>query len=167
MILVRKSLNSPPGYKGSHCERADLLHTQLDFGFSSQEYPSWGGAPIFYNGKYQLFASYMVNQCGIKSYGTNSAVLKAVSDLPQGPYTFVETVLPPFHHGPAVAVGKDGKLLVFADGKDMPKETIHDCTKVPDKDKLPKKNGAKEKVGVYVCVVRLWWLYKLVLSFVW
>ena len=64
---------------------------------------SWGGLPLKGpNGKYHLFASQFVNNCTLAGWNPGSQVVRAVSDLPEGPYVYAETVFPTFHHNPTV-----------------------------------------------------------------
>ena len=37
-----------------------------------------------------MFASRMVRGCGLDNWATNSEVIRAVADKPEGPYTFTE-----------------------------------------------------------------------------
>jgi hypothetical protein len=42
---------------------------------------SWGGIPTYVDGKWHLFVSQMVNNCSLDYYGTNSEIIRAVSDI--------------------------------------------------------------------------------------
>ncbi|ASZ15000.1 hypothetical protein CK934_18090 [Chitinophaga sp. MD30] len=46
------------------------------------------------DGRYHMFASRWSKEVGFGNWVTNSEIVRAVSDTPVGPYTFVETVLP-------------------------------------------------------------------------
>ncbi|KAH9260556.1 hypothetical protein BASA81_001023 [Batrachochytrium salamandrivorans] len=128
-----------PGFTGSRCHELDLLPSSVNFGFNNVNFPSWGGVVVrshLNNTKYEMFASYLVNKCDLFSYGTNSAVLRATANKPEGPYTYQEQVLGPFHHG-TVVTEDEHHVFLFADGnRDLPLQYVHDCTKQRESKKM-------------------------------
>lgn len=85
---------------------------------------SWGGGVVHdpSTGKWNMFVSEFANQCGLGSWGTNSAIVRAVSDSPAGPYQRVQVLLPPFAHNPSVARDPtDGTYVVWHIGCGRPK----------------------------------------------
>lgn len=121
------------------------MSTDPSWGFSDDSLPSWGGLPVKIDEEYHLFGSYVAKKCDIRSYGTNSAVFRAVSRAPQGPYVFQQQLLRPFHHG-AHALRRNGRVYVFADGKDVEDEVVHDCTGKGDVVGMPSKNRNNPKI---------------------
>ena len=148
---INQACKCNPGFKGSRCHELDLLPTDIDWGFRDSSRPSWGGMVIYRDGQYHLFASYIMNECDLISYGTNSAILRATSEVPQGPYKYEETVLPPFHHGVAVVEDPHGQIFLWTDGKNTPTKTVHNCISNPDVIGLPHHHvvSASVKHGLY------------------
>ena len=64
-------------------------------GFRMDNYWVWDGSVIQGNdGRYHMFASrWSKDVCFYPNFVTNSEVVRAVSDTPEGPYHFVETVI--------------------------------------------------------------------------
>lgn len=107
-----------PGWKGEACGVADLLPLNDTAGYVNASAASWGGRPIFSNGKWHLFVTEIARACPLILFMNNSAVVRAEADAPQGPFVRREVVLPPFHHNPQV-VGPtpDGFFLLFSIGR--------------------------------------------------
>lgn len=128
------------GFKGKHCHELDLLPTQEDWGYLDPVRPSWGGTVVRHDGKYILYASYMVNRCDIVSYGINSAILRAEAAKPYGPYRFRTTLLKPFHHGAVAIPGKKGSIYIYHDGAaDIPARLIHNCVSRKEPNGMPQR----------------------------
>lgn len=96
---------------GISCGEMDLLPVPADAGsaFPSVGYglkpnvTTWGGNFIpGPDGKYHLFVAEMVNNCSLNHWGSNSQVSHAVSDAPNGLYTYVDAALPVWSHNPQV-----------------------------------------------------------------
>eukprot|EP00050_Salpingoeca_kvevrii_P019725 m.89685 g.89685 ORF g.89685 m.89685 type:complete len:346 (-) comp8541_c0_seq2:1340-2377(-) len=58
------------------------------------------------------------HQCPLHNWGTNSAIVRAESASPEGPFRFAETVVAPFAHNPTIRAMPDGSgfLLFFIGG---------------------------------------------------
>ena len=56
----------------------------------------------FENGTYHLIVAQMANGCGLDKWGSNSAVVRAESSSPTGPFRYKQTVLRPFAHNPTI-----------------------------------------------------------------
>lgn len=104
--------------------RDRLLPAPVGGGFRMDDYWIWGGSAIKgKDGKYHLFASRWPK---VLSFGphwlTNSEIVHAVSDSPEGPYKFVEVALPPrgenfwdgrMTHNPTIRKYGDTYLLFY------------------------------------------------------
>ena len=134
---IKNKCHCDAGFKGVSCSKLDLLPTKQEWGFNDKNHPSWGGNVIYDNNKYHLFSSYMKNRCDISMYATNSAIMRASSDFPQGPFTFEEEILVPFHHGAQIIKTKQNNFILFADGKNIPENTIHNCIENQMKKGMP------------------------------
>src|SRR5690606_37730294 len=72
-----------------------LLPAPKNGGFSMDGYWIWDPSVIKGpDGLYHMFASRWSKRYGFGNWVTNSEVVRAVSDTPEGPYWFVEVVLP-------------------------------------------------------------------------
>lgn len=77
---------------------------------------TWGGAVVrWQDGNYHMFASRMVNGCGLSDWTTNSQVVHAVSATPEGPYTLTEKpiVLDTFAHDTNAILAPSGEVVLF------------------------------------------------------
>eukprot|EP00041_Stephanoeca_diplocostata_P018125 m.377693 g.377693 ORF g.377693 m.377693 type:complete len:396 (+) comp20926_c2_seq11:178-1365(+) len=118
-----------PGWKGEDCATMDLAPVAAISGYINHTYASWGGRPLFANGKWHLFATEITLQCPLILFMNNSQVIHAVSSQASGPYSKRATVLPPFHHNPtAVGPTPDGYYLLFFIGADQVNTQI-DCSR--------------------------------------
>lgn len=107
------------GWAGKRCERLDLAPVDgAVLGFDPVEdgrnMSSWGGGVVEIGGAFHLYASELVNHCGIDSYILNSGVVHAVAADLAGPYVRRDSLLPPFAHEPVVALAPTGELVVVA-----------------------------------------------------
>ena len=81
------------GWTGERCEVLRLGVTIAALHPSPPSW-SWGGSPILGNDKrWHLLHSFMVNDCGLLHYQTNSVVRHAVADSPSGPWSVTGTAL--------------------------------------------------------------------------
>ncbi|MGJ1411798.1 glycoside hydrolase family protein [Sphingobacterium thalpophilum] len=81
-----------------HAEEAfidKLLPAPKGGGFAMENYWIWDPSVIKgEDGKYHMFASRWSKKYGFGNWVTNSEVVRAIADRPEGPYEFVEVVLP-------------------------------------------------------------------------
>jgi hypothetical protein len=93
-----------------------LLPAPIGGGFSMDDYWVWCGSVIQgEDGKYHMFASRWPKTLNfVPHWVSNSEVVRAVSDTPEGPYTFEEVVLPP-------------RGVEYWDGRMTHNPTIHRC----------------------------------------
>ncbi|CAJ1938703.1 unnamed protein product [Cylindrotheca closterium] len=104
------------GWRGTTCEVLDLLPiAPQTAGLQLPNHASsWGGSVVYVDGKYHMFASEIVNGCGLGYWTTNSQVIRAVSDHPNGPYVKQEVILPTFSHDANVLQrGPNGEIVLF------------------------------------------------------
>lgn len=72
-----------------------LLPAPVGGGFMMSGYWVWDPSVIkAEDGRYHMFASRWSKDVGFGNWVTNSEIVRAVSDTPEGPYKFVEVVLP-------------------------------------------------------------------------
>jgi hypothetical protein len=68
----------------------------LNGGFRMSGYWVWDPSVIkAEDGRYHMFASRWSKDLGFGHWVSNSKIVRAVSDRPEGPYEYVETVLQP------------------------------------------------------------------------
>jgi len=81
-------------------EVENIFHNNWDVSpkegaFRMDDWIVWGGSVIRANdGKYYMFASRWPKHLSMSAWVTNSEVVLAVSDVPEGPYTFEKVILP-------------------------------------------------------------------------
>lgn len=139
-ILLASQLTScktaPPSGTSAFIDR--ILPAPKNGGFRDDNYWIWGSSVIKgEDGKYHMFASRWSKDVGFGNWVTNSEIARAVSDTPEGPYTFEEIVLerrgPEFFdgmctHNPRIIKYRDKYLLYhFGTTYDFP---------LPTKEKL-------------------------------
>jgi len=101
-----------------------LLPANYESGFRQNDYWVWCGSSVKGDdGKYHIFASRWSNSTGFSPYWlTNSEIIHAVSDSPQGPYKFSDVALPArgaefwdgqMTHNPAIRKYGDTYLLYY------------------------------------------------------
>ena len=93
---------------------------------------SWGGnvARDPATGLYHLYAAAMTKHCNLGAWTSNSEVIHAVADAPEGPFSLNDVALRPWHHNPQVLRHPDGTWLLFTIGTaGVPKE--QDCQRNP------------------------------------
>jgi lysophospholipase L1-like esterase len=104
--------------------RARLLPAKYESGFRLDGYWVWCGSSIKGDdGKYHMYASRWSNATGFSPYWlTNSEIVHAVSETPEGPYRFSDVALPPrgaefwdgqMTHNPAIRKYKGTYLLYY------------------------------------------------------
>lgn len=73
---------------GSDCSSLHLAAAQPNNGLQLPGYHSWGGHCVRgANGTYHGYFSFMLGGCTLASWKTNSAILHATAESPEGPYT--------------------------------------------------------------------------------
>ena len=128
------------------CDAAWSAHPQCDvlaFDTARQErslgynnasnYSSWGGNAILGpDGRHHLFVAQFANKCELGDWGSNSLIVRAVSDSgPAGPFRWAQDVIMPFAHNPTVRAlpegqGEDRYVLYMIGG--TPSAHVMDCT---------------------------------------
>jgi len=102
------------------------------------------------NGEYFLVTSYLENECDLKAIGTNSAILIASSSSPKGPFKYRETVLKATHYNAHLTRDpSSGKFVLFADGKDLTLDSVHDCKTANHHVKKGNTTTNDKKLWVY------------------
>ena len=103
------------GFTGKTCGILDLVPGSRDFGYhnlTSGVGASWGGNSIYFNGLWHAFFAEMTQNCTLNEWGSNSAVIHAVSSSALGPFTKIATAFPAFAHNPTVRALPDGTGFV-------------------------------------------------------
>ena len=101
-----------PGWSGSTCSTLNLLPARVRNGLNATEangpVSSWGGSVNQGDdGKWHMHAAAFQHNCGINQWNTNSYVVHAVSDSPDGVYTIVDVPVPLWAHNPSVVRSPD------------------------------------------------------------
>jgi hypothetical protein len=138
--------------------RDRILPTDESYGFFLKDYWVWCGSVIkSEDGKYHMFASRWSKEVKFELHWlTNSEIVHAISDKPEGPYTFSDVALPPrgeqfwdgrMTHNPAIRKCGDTYLLFYTGTTykgDMP-DSKHQLT-----SESPKKLEAHqhERIGL-------------------
>eukprot|EP01061_Rhynchopus_euleeides_P009991 TRINITY_DN19312_c0_g1_i1.p1 TRINITY_DN19312_c0_g1~~TRINITY_DN19312_c0_g1_i1.p1 ORF type:complete len:506 (+),score=67.49 TRINITY_DN19312_c0_g1_i1:125-1519(+) len=122
-----------PGWAGTACTRLNETQTRRNAGYRASSnganLTSWGGPMLKDgNGTYHMWASQMLNHCGMSSWGGNSQVIHATSSTPLGPYTMKDVVFPSFSHEPDVKVALDGTLVMVLTQRIPNEWPVCNCT---------------------------------------
>jgi hypothetical protein len=113
---------------GVDCARANLQPWRDGEAYANTTAASWGGRPLYAEGKWHLFATQIAKRCPLILFMNNSEVMRAEADSPAGPFTFKQVILPPFHHNPtAIGPTPDGYYLIFSIGTNNPDEWLLQC----------------------------------------
>lgn len=92
------------GYAGRRCEGFDFLPTPAGSAFHSPDTEnttsSWGGTSVYdpASKRWHGFFSEFVGSCGVRSWQTNSQIVRAVADSPFGPFTRQGVAIAAFAH---------------------------------------------------------------------
>ena len=71
----------------------------------------------------------MTKHCNLGAWTSNSEVIHAVADAPEGPFSLNDVALRPWHHNPQVLRHPDGTWLLFTIGTaGVPKEQGTNCS---------------------------------------
>jgi alpha-L-fucosidase len=114
----------PAALSAQNAFREKLLPTDEQYGFRMDDYWVWCGSVIKGDdGKYHMFASRWPKELSFGPHWlTNSEIVHAVSDTPEGPFTFSDVALPPrgeefwdgkMTHNPAIRKYGDTYLLYY------------------------------------------------------
>lgn len=140
--------------------RERLLPAPVEGGFKMKDYWIWCGSVIKgEDGKYHMFASRWPKGLSFTPHWlTNSEVVRAVSDKPEGPYTFQEVVLPPrgsefwdgrMTHNPTIHKYKD-KYLLFYTGTTYPQPMPTLSSPVSNESDTKTYAHYHERIGVAI-----------------
>ncbi|KAG7363541.1 hypothetical protein IV203_026902 [Nitzschia inconspicua] len=107
-----------PGWIGDTCEVMDVLPVEtnrLGLKLPNHESSTWGGSVLYDNDTqlYHMFASEIINDCGLYSWTTNSRVIRATSKSPFGPYRKEQVIVPIFAHDSNVIRSPSGEWVLF------------------------------------------------------
>jgi len=111
-----------PLWLGDHCERLALgmARNVSSNGYRNASGASWGGSVIRADdGSYHMFVSFMDKDCSLASWKFNSVIHHAVSQNPDGPFTFKEVVFKEFAHNPTITRAPDGTYLLYHIGESL------------------------------------------------
>lgn len=126
-----------------------LGQPKKDSGLKRQGYTIWGSSVIKgEDGKYHMFSSSWIKDHKMSSWATNSTIVHAVSDTPEGPFRYLADALPPrgeghwdgaMTHNPTIHKHKDTYILFYTG-------SYHTCT--GDFDKNMYEALANKRIGV-------------------
>lgn len=91
---------------------------------------SWGGS-VMHNAqdnKYWMFAAEMAQRCTLSAWTTNSQVVTAVSDTPEGPFVRQTLAIPPWSHNPEAIKTPDGHYVIYTLGPGLGHTIEKNCT---------------------------------------
>lgn len=107
-----------PAWRGWQCSTLNLLPARPGAGLNTSDVggplSSWGGTVnLGDDGKYHMHVAQFVKHCGFNSWATNSRVVHAVADAPDGRYKVADVTWPVWAHNPAVVrVPKTGEWVM-------------------------------------------------------
>ena len=102
-----------PGWKNERCDELNLDYLDYSKGYNNETQASWGGNVIFADNKWHLFVAQMKNGCSLDDYSSNSEIIRAESDNPEGPYKYANIVIPAFAHNPTIRITPEGSYLIY------------------------------------------------------
>ncbi|MDX1284530.1 MAG: glycoside hydrolase family protein, partial [Draconibacterium sp.] len=124
--------------------------------FKQDDFITWGGSVVKGDdGKYYMFASRWPKKLSMSAWVTNSEVVLAVSETPDGPYEFEKVILPTrgkqywdgmATHNPTIRYHK-GKYILFYTGVNYDFEQPLDS--IPTRD-MYEKAWNNKRIGVAV-----------------
>ena len=135
------------GFRGESCGILDLVPGRTDYGYhnlSEGVGASWGGNSVYFNGEWHAFIAEMTQNCTLNDWGSNSAIIHAVStESALGPFKKVGIVFPPFAHNPTVRALPDGTgfVIYMISGETTP----HNCSTNYMGTKTKSNNNHKPK----------------------
>lgn len=123
-----------PEWTGETCGELNLhpARPSPQSGYDEANTSSWGGSIIASeDGLHHMFVSRMVKGGGLDTWTTNSEIIHATSEDPEGPYSYNETILGAFAHGPSVrslGQGKGFMMMHLGCGRAMDAPGFTPCT---------------------------------------
>ena len=135
-----------PGWIGPTCEVLDTLPSLGGLRLPNHT-SSWGGSVAYdaVSNRYHMFASEIVNGCGLYDWTTNSRVIRATSASPYGSYMKEQVIVPVFAHDANVIRAPTGEWVLFVTARKgvVPK----DCRQANrfETSTLPTSIGITEK----------------------
>ena len=156
-LCVNGTCDCDPGWKGAHCGQLDLLPNNSSGHFAYRPPAPAGAAAPYWNswgasqplrdaaGTYHLFATSILNGCGINVYTFNEQLVHATSASLLGPYSFRNvalntTIINPHvlrvpqqlvadaGAGAGAGAGGDAKFVLFYSGEPLPSHFHKNCT---------------------------------------
>ena len=123
-----------PQYTGSLCAVLRLRRARLGNGMQANGTHTWGGHALKEpsSGKYVGFFSYMAGRCDMRQWATNSMIVRAVSDEPDGPFSQqLAPVTAPWTHNAMISRHPNGSYFLFHIGTGG-KFSIQPCSNESD-----------------------------------
>lgn len=107
-----------PAWTGAYCHELNLLPAANDTGLnqlhSEPPISNWGAAVLLgEDGLYHMWASEIVNSCGVHAWNSNSQIVHATSPTATGQYTRKEVVFGVFSHEPQVVRAPTGEYIMY------------------------------------------------------
>lgn len=127
----------PAMWRGVHCELLSLAPAAVNGGLRLRNESTWGGGLVQDTDDptvWHMYYAHFVDNCGLKTWTTNSEIRHAVANQIDGPYTPVakELVLGTFAHNPSVQQDGPASWLLghigCGNGTKMPVETCSNGT---------------------------------------
>ena len=127
-------------FTGAHCSIMRLRRAKVNNGIqqNSTAAHTWGGHAVEdpeRKGKWVGFFSYMAGGCGLNTWQSNSMIITAVADAPDGPYDQqMAPVTAPWTHNAMISRHPNGSFFLFHIGTGVPKggATVRNCSGKPD-----------------------------------
>ena len=106
-------------WMGPACTRLNLLPATRGTGLHSPDAhvhntSSWGGSVLKgdSDGKYHMWASELINNCGLNLWTSNSHIVHAIADAPNAAYTVVGEAHGVFSHEPNLVRGPGKEYIM-------------------------------------------------------
>ena len=102
-------------FTGEQCNFLNLARGTLNQGLQIPNYHSWGGRALEpVDGKYHGFFSWLCNHASLATWTTDSAMMRATSDRPEGPFTPAQLVMQPWSHNTVIVRNPPtDEMLIF------------------------------------------------------
>ena len=122
-------------WRGDRCQSLALAPARQDSGLravdAGRNTSTWGGAVVYAGGEYHMWASEMIQHCGIDSWTTNSRVVHAAS-TDGVRFERDSVVFPAFSHEPNVVRAPTGEWLMLFTGAPPGSPPPTPCTQCAD-----------------------------------